>query len=156
MPYLKLSEQVAKLANPQRSDAFVKAFKEAVRATQFDAAYVNTERFELPKTFSRRNSDETYSRSVREMIFEASPEFDTWFDEVNRGLATTRTGGKIKTSIESINSGLVDFKALAAETRQKMQASYDKGQQLGSSRAARKAAPKAAPKTAAKTTRKAK
>ncbi|WP_161884050.1 hypothetical protein [Deinococcus alpinitundrae] len=153
MTYLKLSEQVAKLANPQRSDSFVKAFKEAVRAGQFEAAYMNTERFQLPKEFSRRNSDETYSRSVREMIFEGNPEFDAWFDEVNRGLAATRTGGKIKTSIESINSGLVDFKALAAETRQRMQASYDKGQQLGSSRAGRKAAPK---KAAAKTTRKTK
>jgi len=156
MPYLKLSEQVAKLANPQRSDSFVKAFKEAVRAAQFEAAYVNAERFQLPKEFSRRNSDETYSRSAREMIFEATPEFDTWFDETNRSLASNRAGSKIKTSIESINAGLVDFKALAAETRQKMQASYDKGQQLGSSRAGRKAAPKAAPKTAAKTTRKAK
>jgi len=146
MTYLKLSEQVAKLANPQRSDAFVKAFKEAVREGQFEAAYMNTERFQLPKSFNRRNSDETYSRTVREMIFESSPEFDTWFDEVNRGLAATRVGGKIKTSVESLSSGLVDFKALAAETRQKMQASYDKGQQLGSSRAGRKAAPKAAAK----------
>jgi len=144
--YLKLSEQVAKLANPQRSDAFVKAFKESVREGQFEAAYINTERFQLPKEFSRRNSDETYNRTVREMIFEASPEFDAWFDEVNRGLAANRTGGKIKTSVESINAGLVDFKALAAETRQKMQASHDKGQQLGRSRAGRKAAPKATAK----------
>jgi len=153
MTYLKLSDQVAKLANPQRSDSFVKAFKEAVREGQFEAAYMNTERFQLPKEFSRRNSDETYNRSAREMIFESTPEFDTWFDETNRSLAANRTGGKIKTSIESISSGLVDFKALAAETRQKMQASYDKGQQLGSSRAARKTAPK---KAAAKTTRKTK
>ena len=81
----------------------------------------------------------------------ASPEFDAWFDEVNRGLAATRVGGKIKTSVESINSGLVDFKALAAETRQRMQASYDKGQQLGSSRAGHKTVPK---KAAAKKTQK--
>ncbi|UWX64184.1 hypothetical protein [Deinococcus rubellus] len=156
MAYTKLSEQVAKLANPQRSDSFVKVFKEAVREGQFEAAYMNTERFQLPKEFSRRSSDETYSRSVREMIFEASPEFDTWFDEVNRSLAANRTGGKIKTSVENISAGLVDFKALAAETRQKMQSSFEKGQQLGSSRAARKAAPKAAPKAAAKTPRKTK
>ena len=73
MPYLKLSEQVAKLANPQRSDGFVKAFREAVLAGQFEAAYMNTERFQLPKAFNRRNSDETYSRTVREMIFEGQP-----------------------------------------------------------------------------------
>jgi len=150
MSYVKLSDQVAKLANPQRSDSFVKAFKEAVREGQFEAAYMNTERFQLPKEFSRRNSDETYNRTVREMIFENSPEFDAWFDEVNRGLAANRTGGKIKTSVESISSGLVDFKALAAETRQKMQASYDKGQQLGSSRTGRKTAPKVAAKAARK------
>ncbi|AWN24680.1 hypothetical protein DKM44_13250 [Deinococcus irradiatisoli] len=146
MPYLKLSEQVGKLANPQRSDTFVKRFRDAVREGQFDAITV-PDRFELPKKFAVRNSDETRTKSMREMIFEASPEFDAWFDEINRGLAASRTGGKIKPTAENIEAGLVDFKAMAEETRRKMQASHDKGQKLGSSRAGQRAAPKAAKKT---------
>ncbi|WP_161882981.1 hypothetical protein [Deinococcus alpinitundrae] len=135
MAYRKLSEQVQMLTNPQRSDTFVRDFKAAVREGQFEAAYMNTERFQLPKAFSRRNSDETYNKSMREMIFETTPEFEEWFERTNRELAATRRGGNIKPSIEAIEAGLVDFKTLAAETRQKMQASYDKGHSLGKSRA---------------------
>ena len=72
------------------------------------------------------------------MLFEISPAFDRWFDETNRELAASRKGGKIKPSMEAIEAGLVDFKVMAAETRQKMQASFKKGQSLGKSRAKNK------------------
>ena len=137
MPYLKLSEQVSKLANPQRSDTFVKAFRNAVREGQFEATDIKA-RFELPKQFVKRGSDQPHTRTRRDMIFETSPEFNTWFAEINRQLATARTGGTLKPTIENIEAGLVDFKALAAETRRKMQGSFDKGQALGQSRAGAK------------------
>lgn len=135
MAYRKLSEQVQLLTNPQRSDTFVKEFKNAVREGEFEAAYLSNERFQLPKEFSRRGSDQTYSRSMREMIFEVTPAFEKWFESKNRELAATRRGGSIKPSIETIEAGLVDFKSLAQQTRQKMQASFNKGQSLGKSRA---------------------
>ncbi|WP_221091498.1 hypothetical protein [Deinococcus aquaedulcis] len=133
MPYIKLSEQVAKLANPQRSDAFIKHFREAVRQGQIDAADLPS-RFELPKQFTRRGSNETYSKTVRDMVFDHSPEFDAWFEETNKSLSTSRRGGAIKPTPENIEAGLVDFKELAAATRAKIEASFAKGQALGKSR----------------------
>lgn len=134
MTFRKLSEQVTYLTNPQRSDTFVKLFRNAVREGKFEGAYM-PERFTLPKAFSRRGGGASYSREAKEMLFELSASFDKWFDETNRELAASRKGGKIKPSVEAIEAGLVDFKAMAAETRQKMQASYKKGQSLGKSRA---------------------
>ena len=133
MSYVKLSDQVSKLTNPQRSDTFVKAFRNAVREGQFEATDIKA-RFELPKQFSKRGSDQPYTRTRRDMIFETSPEFGTWFEEINRQLASSRAGGILKPTIENIEAGLVDFRALAAETRRKMQGSFNKGQQLGHSR----------------------
>jgi hypothetical protein len=134
MTYRKLSEQVVHLTNPQRSDTFVKMFRNAIREGKFDGAYM-PERFTLPKSFSRRGGGASYNREVKEMLFEISPDFDKWFDETNRELAASRKGGKIKPSVEAIEAGLVNFKEMAAETRQKMQASFKKGQSLGKSRA---------------------
>ncbi|PTA67586.1 hypothetical protein [Deinococcus arcticus] len=133
MAYKKLSEQVQELSNPQRSDTFIKLFREAVRQGKFDAAYM-PERFTMPKQFSRRGSEGTYERDTREMLFEQSKEFDAWFEETNRALASARRGGNIKPSVEAIEAGLVDFRTMAEETRRKMQASYEKGQALGKSR----------------------
>ena len=45
-----------------------------------------------------------------------------------------RKGGKIKPTVENIEAGLIDFRALAEETRRKMHSSFSKGQQLGASR----------------------
>ncbi len=132
--YKKLSEQVHELSNAQRSDTFVRMFRDAVRDGKFEAAYL-PERFTLPKQFTRRGNDETYQRDTKEMLFEVTPKFEKWFDETNRELAAARKGGAIKPSVEAIEAGLVDFKQMAAETRQKMQASYEKGQALGKSRA---------------------
>ena len=134
MAYVKLSEQVQKLSNPQRSDAFIKLFQEAVRSGKIDGAYL-PERFTMPKQFTRRGSDETYQRDTREMIFDQTPEFDEWFDETNRELAAARRGGTIKPSLEAVESGLVDFQTMVEETRRKMQASFEKGQALGKGRA---------------------
>ncbi|MBZ9714847.1 hypothetical protein [Deinococcus multiflagellatus] len=133
MAYKKLSEQVQELSNPQRSDTFIKLFREAVRQGKFDAAYM-PERFTMPKQFSRRGSEGTYERDTREMLFEQTKAFDEWFDETNRALASARRGGNVKPSVEAIEAGLVDFKTMAEETRRKMQASYEKGQALGKSR----------------------
>ncbi len=137
MTYRKLSEQVSHLTNPQRSDTFVKLFRNAVREGKFDGAYM-PERFTLPKSFSRRGGGTPYNREAKEMLFELSPAFDRWFEETNRELAASRKGGRIKPSVEAVEAGLVDFKAMAAETREKMQASFKKGQSLGKSRAGAK------------------
>lgn len=134
MPYAKISDYTDKLTNPQRSDQFLKAFKDAVREGQFDATYLGNTRFTLPKRYTRRGSEDTYSRSAREMVFEATPAFEEWFTEQNRELTPTRRGSVIKASLETIEAGLVDFSALAKETRKKMQASHKKGQRLGKSR----------------------
>ena len=137
MPYIKLSQQVEKLNNPQRSDAFVKQVRAAVRQGEFDAGDL-PERFALPKKFSRRGGGDSYSRSVRDMVIDATPKFEAWFDSINRDLTPARTGGKIQTTVENIEAGLVDFKTLAEETRRKMGASFTKGQALGKGRAQQK------------------
>lgn len=139
MAYKKLSEQVLELSNAQRSDAFIKRFRDAVREGQFDAMNL-PERFTMPKQFSRRGAEGTYQREGKDMLFEVTPAFTKWFDELNSELATSRRASVVKPSLEAVEAGTIDFKALAEETRRKMQASYEKGQHLGNSR--RKAAPK--------------
>ena len=74
MIYKKLSEQVRELSNPQRSDTFVKAFRSAVRDGRIEAAYIQ-ERFTLPKAFTTRGSN-SYSKDSRDMVFDATPEFE--------------------------------------------------------------------------------
>ena len=133
MPYARLSEHVLKLSNPQRSDAFVKAFRTAVREGVIEAAEL-PQRFTLPKEFSRRGQEGTYNRDVKDMAFEVTPEFDEWFERTNLELASNRRGAKVKPSMENIEAGLIDFRALAAATREKMEASFSKGQKLGNSR----------------------
>lgn len=134
MAYKKLSEQVHQLSNAQRSDTFVKMFRDAVRQGKIAAAYM-PERFTLPKQFSRRGSAGSYQRDAKEMLFEVTPAFEKWFEQTNRELAAARKGGTIKPTQEAVEAGLVDFKKMAAETRKKMQASFEKGQALGKSRA---------------------
>jgi len=134
MPYRKLSEQVRELSNPQRSDTFIKLFREAVREGKIEGAYL-PERFTMPKEFTRRGAEGTYQRDAKEMLFEVTPKFEKWFEGVNRDLAASRRGGTVKPTLEAVEAGLVDFKAMAAETRKKMQASFEKGQVLGKSRA---------------------
>lgn len=135
MAYKKLSEQLQELGNPQRSDAFVKAFREAVRDGKIEATYL-PERFTLPKQFTRRGAEGNYQRDSREMMFEVTPDFEKWFEQTNTELtATARSrGGQPKPTAENIEAGLVDFRTLAEETRKKMQASFEKGQALGKSR----------------------
>ena len=135
MPYITLSDQIKKLHNPQRSDTFVKQLRDAVREGDIMAADLPS-RFELPKQYTRRGSKETYTRTIKDMIIDATPVFEAWFGTVNRELTPSRPGGRIKVSAEAIEAGLVDFKALAAQTREKMGASFKKGQALGKSRSA--------------------
>lgn len=134
MTYKKLSEQVHLLSNAQRSDTFVKMFRDAVRQGKIKAAYL-PERFTLPKQFSRRGAEGNYQRDAKEMLFEATPAFDKWFEQTNRELAAARKGGTIKPTMEAVQAGLVDFNKMATDTRKKMQASFEKGQALGKSRA---------------------
>ncbi|WP_189093410.1 hypothetical protein [Deinococcus ruber] len=61
-----------------------------------------------------------------------------------RELTPAQTGGKIHMTVENIEAGLIDFKMLAAQTQQKMTASYTKGQTLGTTRAKAKAVAKKA------------
>ena len=151
MPFSRLSEQVQKLSSPQRSDAFVKQFRDAVRDGEFDAIDL-PERFTLPKKFKRRGSDETYEKDIKDMVFETSATFDKWFERVDQELASTPTrgSGKPKLTLENIEGGVIDFKALAEETRRKLQNSYEKGQNLGNSRKAKTAAAKPKPKRTTK------
>lgn len=147
MPYKTLSQQLQELPDPQRSDAFVKRFREAVREGRIEAAEL-PERFTLPKQFRRRGGEEGYQRQGREMVFEVTPEVEGWLEQTAQELATAprRGRGQPKPSVEAIESGEVDFKALAARTREKMQASFEKGQALGQSRGqAKKPAAKKAP-----------
>lgn len=132
MAYTKLSEQVQQLSNPQRSDRFVKLFREAVRAGTISAIPL-PERFALPKQFRQRGTEGHYQKDAKEMLFEPTPEFEAWFEHTNQALAMTRARS-IKPSVEAIETGLLDFKALAEATRLKMQASFDKGQALGQRR----------------------
>lgn len=142
MPYRKLSDQVKELSNPQRSDTFVKLFRAAVRDGQFDATYI-PERFSLPKQYARRGSDERYAKDSKDMVFEFTPAFEEWFGQTDKDLVSTRRGAKPKPSLEAFESGGLDFKAAAEETRRKMDASFKKGQNLGKGRAKGRAKPAA-------------
>lgn len=143
MPYEKLSTHMENLTNPQRSDAFYKQFREAVREGEIEAAEL-PERFELPKEYRRRGADETYTRTVKDMVVNVTPAYKKWFDGVNEALGTpARRAAAPKASLEAVEAGQVDFAAMVEETRRKMQASFEKGQHLGNSRKVAKAAPKA-------------
>ncbi len=137
MNYKRLSEQVNELANPQRSDTFVRAFREGVRQGDFRAIYLTGERFMMPKVYSRRGGGDSYQKDTREMLFEYTPEFEEWFNNINKELAVARRGGSLKATVENIEAGLVDFEELAKQTQKKMQASHDKGRQLGQSHSKR-------------------
>lgn len=131
------------LTNPQRSDAFYKQFREAVREGEVEAAEL-PERFELPKEYRRRGADETYTRTVKDMVVNVTPAYKKWFDGVNETLGTpVRRAAAPKVSLEAVEAGQVDFAAMVEETRRKMQASFEKGQHLGNSRKNAKSAPKA-------------
>lgn len=138
MELSKLSEQVARLRNPQKSDAFVRQFRGAVRDGIFDATDAPG-RFELPKRFSRRGSDETYTRSSREMIVAVTPEFEAWFTAVDAELSLQGRRNRPVPTTEAYESGELDFGAAVEETRRKMQERFEKGQRLGSGRGKGKA-----------------
>ena len=135
MSYKRLSEQVQELTNAQRSDAFVRQFREAVRQGELKAIYLPGERFTLPKQYTRRGQSGSYQKDSKDMLFEYTPEFESWFEGVNRDLAVSRRGSNIKPTLENVEAGLVDFEVLARETQEKMQASFEKGQALGKTRA---------------------
>ncbi|MFB9990878.1 hypothetical protein ACFFLM_02620 [Deinococcus oregonensis] len=132
MKYQKLSEVIAILDNPQRSDRFVKHLKTAVREGEIDAVYL-PERFSLPKDVQRRSAEGKSQRSVREMLIEVTPAFERWLVETSVALARRRNVRTV-VNAQSIEAGEVDFQALVEETRRQMQASYEKGRVLGSSR----------------------
>lgn len=131
MAYRKLSDLVHDLENPQQSDTFVKLFRAAVREGRIVATDV-PERFTLPREYTRRGTEGTYQRNTREMVYEATPKVVQWVRETGAALAQARTRTKkVKLTSEAVEAGEVDFRALAAETRRKMQAKHEKGQKLG-------------------------
>jgi len=79
VPYITLSDQVKKLHNPQRSDTFVKQLRTAVREGDVMAADLPA-RFSLPKQYAKRGSEATYNRTVRDMVIDATPAFEAWFE----------------------------------------------------------------------------
>lgn len=131
MTYRKLSELINELENPQQSEVFVRLFRSAVREGKVDA-FDLPERFTLPKLYRKRGGEGTSQRQVKDMLFEDTPTFKKWFTETTTALAKKRLHRpKVKPSLEAVESGALDFKALAAETRRKLQARYEHGQQLG-------------------------
>lgn len=134
MEYRKLSEQVALLSNPQKSEAFIKAFRNAVREGQFDAADAPG-RFDLPKEFQRRGG-ETYRRRAKEMILVVTPEFEAWFAEMNTRLQAR--GTHKPQALEAYQSGELDFMAAVERTRNQMRERAKHGQTLGKGRGKKK------------------
>lgn len=114
-----------------RSDTFVKEFKDAIREGQFKAAVYKGKRFTLPKKFTRRHEEGTFTKDSRDYMIQNSEEFHEWFNEINSRLLVSREGGKIPLTAEAINAGLIDFDELADETRQKLKRSHEKGRNLG-------------------------
>ncbi|MGX9688290.1 hypothetical protein ACTQ9L_14235 [Deinococcus wulumuqiensis] len=136
MAYRKLSEIVMELEHPQQSDRFVKMFRNAVREGDIDAIELK-ERFTLPKQYKRRGGEGSYERQARDMVFEATPKSEKWIGQAKDDLSKISTRGgrsKVVPSLETVESGEVDFKALVEETRRNMESKYNRGQQLGSSR----------------------
>lgn len=112
----------------------VKQFRAAVRDGELEAADLPS-RFTLPMQFRTWGSDETRSWEMRDMVIKQTPELEAWSTRANEELANTQgRTPKVQVTVENIEAGAVDFKALAEETRRKMQASFEKGQQLGQSR----------------------
>ena len=134
MAYSTLSDQVKKLTNPQRSDAFFRQFRDAVREGKIEAADLPG-RFTLPKEYRRRGAEGTYTRDVKNMVVNVTPAYEKWFAGVDEELNTrVRRTAAPKASLETVESGEVDFAAMVEETRRKLQGSYTKGQTLGQSR----------------------
>jgi hypothetical protein len=143
MAYSTLSEQVKKLTNLQRSDAFFRQFRDAVREGKIEAANL-PERFTLPKEYRRRGAEGSYTRDVKNMVVNVTPAYEKWFAQVNEELNTpVRRTAAPKASLEAVESGEVDFAAMVEETRRKLQGSYEKGQTLGQSRKGKTATAKA-------------
>lgn len=138
MAYRKLSDLVGNLEDPQQSDTFVKLFRAAVRDGRIIATDL-PERFTMPKNFNRRGVEGMYQRDTREMVYEATPKVEKWVEETRAALAQARIRTrKVKLTSEAAESGEVDFKALAAETRRKMQVKHENGQKLGQGRSRKK------------------
>ena len=124
------------LEHPQQSDRFVKMFRNAVREGHIDAIELK-ERFTMPKQYQRRGAEGSYERDTRDMVFEVTPKSEKWIKQATEDLGkiNTRGGGsKVVPSLEAVEAGEVDFKALVEETRRSMESKYNRGQQLGNTR----------------------
>ncbi|GBF04664.1 hypothetical protein DAERI_020261 [Deinococcus aerius] len=68
------------------------------------------------------------------MVIELTTAYEAWFQQVNEELAAAPSrNARVKPTVENIESGAVDFKALAEETRRRLNASLEKGQTLAKS-----------------------
>lgn len=135
MAYKKLSDLVNELPNAQQSEAFVQRFRAAVRTGEIEAADL-PERFVLPKVYRPRSEGGRTEKQVRDMLFSDNRKIQQWVTATAEELSqATGRQRRPRVSYETIEAGQVDFAELAAETRRKLQARYEKGQQLGKSRA---------------------
>lgn len=131
--YVRLSEVVKDLHDPQQSDKFVRILKVAVAEGKVTAALAE-DRFVLPKVFRRRLEQASPTKEVRDMMIQDGPAFRAWFEAVNTELDHVKRRPVAKPTIENIKQGKVDFTTLAEATRQKLKTAQQRGAVLGRSR----------------------
>ncbi|WP_261665333.1 hypothetical protein [Deinococcus sp. Marseille-Q6407] len=124
--FRKLSHLTVELANPQRSDRFVRELRLAVRDGVFRAIFLK-EYFVLPKEFRSGKKQ----RRTRDMLIECSDEFETWLAEINRELARPVRGAPVPVTERTVTTGAVNFDALAEATSELLERQRQSGQRLG-------------------------
>ncbi|GHF58718.1 hypothetical protein HNQ07_004080 [Deinococcus metalli] len=145
MPYSTLSAEVGRLTEAGRSDAFAKAFRDAVRDGIIQATELPS-RFTLPKIFYRQGRQGTYERSTQDMVFEHTPEYEDWFANIDRELAGLRRYNDLKPILAIIQESLVDFEHLASATGQPPLPTYEQGETRSRSRTRAASVQKTPPK----------
>lgn len=130
-PFILLSTVCTKhLVATQRSDTFVKRFKDAISEEEIDAGIYRQEKFTLPKLFHKRDQGGTHQKEIRDYIIQNDDKFQKWFEETNTSLVATREG-KVPVTLDNITSGLIDFADLVRGTREGIRQSKEKGRNLG-------------------------
>lgn len=84
MPYVTLGEMLARLDDPQKSEAFLRMFHAHVRERRVTAANLPT-RFELPQRYVTKTG-EPRIRTRRDMVIDSNAEFERWFKQANEDL----------------------------------------------------------------------
>lgn len=137
MTYRKLSELVLDVQDSQKTELFVRLFRNAVREGLIEAAELPGQRFVLPQLKRIRGSDgQTRQVEAREMVVKVTPALEGWMTQTLAEIESMGAGRRVrvKPSIEAIKEGAVDFEELARATRARMQNRFERGRQLGESR----------------------